>query len=640
MLGAIVGDIIGSWYEANTTDKYDFPLFMDLSRCTDDSIMTTAVAEIILEKQKGIAHGDFSNSMRSWGRRYPNAGYGGHFNRWLADSKAEAYNSWGNGSAMRVSPIALYYQNIEDVLRISAMSAEVSHNHPEGVKGAQAVAYAIFMGQNNCTRDEIRQSISTRFGYDMDRTIEEIQPDYQFEISCQKSVPEAIIAALQSRDFEDAIRLAIFLGGDADTQAAIAGGISETLYGGVPEKLLAFVLPRIPLEILDMCITFYSEIENHKTLAVLMEEKKKRNSANPDGLYRKLDRYSIILHLSVQKKLSTLADDLNGDGITPGDLLKKQLEEIPVQHLKWDWLLRALLNTKIPCIFAESAVIGDGSDWTRQELQLLGEISIAVPVKVFDDGRHLSPKVHNEPFDATLLYTPGPLFQSGQNTLPVDWDLVKDVSIDPESYFKAIETRLLPSLKYASIQAARFGRQALVTIPGIGCGQFAGPFYGSMQVLLESAIRRILEIHSHELSGIRAIWFDPYSTEVETLEDYSGITFMVRPLLHSDHPVPQLSQPSSFSETGIDLNNCELFSIVAWDHVSWPGNDFWSGARTTDDGVKAAATDSMFKLTGVRGKYDANQSSYNPPAPYNNWAEVVQENGMGIRVVDNIVVAG
>lgn len=250
MLGAIAGDIVGSVYEAAPIKGVDFPLFSHYSRFTDDTVMTVAVAASILN------HDDYALSLRSFGRRYPDAGYGGRFFSWLFDDYAGPYNSWGNGAAMRVSPVGFAFNTEEAVLREAKASAEVTHNHPEGIKGAQATALAIFMARMGESREAIRHAISTRFGYDLDRTLYSIRPTYRFDVSCQGSVPEAIIAFLESRDVEDAIRKAVSLGGDSDTQACIAGAIAQAFYRRIPESIVRHVRDTLPRDLLDVVDEF------------------------------------------------------------------------------------------------------------------------------------------------------------------------------------------------------------------------------------------------------------------------------------------------------------------------------------------------------------------------------------------------
>jgi ADP-ribosylglycohydrolase len=249
MLGAIAGDIIGSVYEAWRIKTTEFPLFKKLSRFTDDTVLTTAVAWAILN------NADYAVALRKFGRQYPLAGYGAGFALWLL-SNTGPYNSWGNGSAMRVSPVGFAFSSIEEVLNQAKRSAEVTHNHPEGIKGAQATALAIFLARQGSAKVNIKQEISERFGYDLARSVDEIRPCYSFDPSCQGTVPEAIICFLESKDFEDAIRKAISLGGDSDTLACITGGIAQAYYNEIPETIISEVRKRLPEEFLNVINEF------------------------------------------------------------------------------------------------------------------------------------------------------------------------------------------------------------------------------------------------------------------------------------------------------------------------------------------------------------------------------------------------
>jgi ADP-ribosylglycohydrolase len=250
MIGAIAGDIIGSVYEHSPIKTRDFPLFHAQSCYTDDSVLTIAVAAAILEDR------DYRKWLWEIGRRYPNAGYGGSFMRWLASRDPAPYNSWGNGAAMRVSPVGFAFDTIEDVLREAARSAEVSHNHPEGVKGAQATALAVYLARTTGDKQRIRKEVTSRFGYDLDRTLNEIRPGYAFDISCQGTVPEALIAFLEADSYEDAVRNAVSLGGDSDTLACITGGIAEAYFGPVGPEIRRKVEECLPADLLEIVERF------------------------------------------------------------------------------------------------------------------------------------------------------------------------------------------------------------------------------------------------------------------------------------------------------------------------------------------------------------------------------------------------
>jgi len=250
MIGAIAGDIIGSVHEYGATKTKKFPLFVEGSVFTDDSVLTVAIARAIL------TDGDYEKAVRDFGLRYPTAGYGGFFREWLHSPDPKPYNSWGNGSAMRVSPVGFAFETVDDVLREAARTAEFTHNHPEGIKGAQATALAVFLARTEWDKDLVRHELSTRFGYDLDRTVAEIRPGYRFDESCQKTVPEAVVAFLDSSSYEDAVRNAISLGGDSDTLACIAGGIAEAFYGPVPPEILGKVKEILHPELWGIALDF------------------------------------------------------------------------------------------------------------------------------------------------------------------------------------------------------------------------------------------------------------------------------------------------------------------------------------------------------------------------------------------------
>lgn len=242
MIGAIAGDIIGSVFEGHPIKTTSFPLFSKSSRFTDDTVLSLAVADAILNKI------DYATALKTYGRKYPNAGYGMSFYNWMQSPETKPYNSWGNGSAMRVSPVGFAFDSTEDVLREAERTALVTHNHPEGIKGAQATALAIFLARRGAGKEEIRKTIARRFSYNLDRSLDEIRPNYFFDVSCQGSVPESIIAFLESKDFEDAVRLAISLGGDSDTMGCIAGGIAQAYYNKIPFKIIDQVKVLLPQE--------------------------------------------------------------------------------------------------------------------------------------------------------------------------------------------------------------------------------------------------------------------------------------------------------------------------------------------------------------------------------------------------------
>ena len=238
MLGAIVGDIVDSVYEFNNTKDYNFHMVTPRSRFTDDTVMTLAVAEWLTE-DKTHSESYLIKCMQELGRKYPNVGYGGTFRRWLYRKNPKTYNSWGNGSAMRVSPVGYFAHNLGETMELAKTSAEVTHHHPEGIKGAQAIASAIYLARQGKAKKDIQQYVSDTFDYDLNRTIDLIRPAYTFDVSCMGSVPEAIIAFLDGNDFEDTIRKAVSIGGDSDTFGAMAGSIAQAMYG-MPKPLAGY----------------------------------------------------------------------------------------------------------------------------------------------------------------------------------------------------------------------------------------------------------------------------------------------------------------------------------------------------------------------------------------------------------------
>lgn len=251
LFGAIGGDVVGSIYEFGMFKKHDFEPFVS-ERCfyTDDSVMTVATAYAI------VMGTSYEKAYRIWGRMYPWAGYGGRFMEWLKSDDPKPYNSWGNGSAMRVSPVGFAFDTEEDVLSEAKKSAECSHNHPEGVKGAQATALSVFLARNGASKNEIRRKIEDMFGYDLQRSVAEIRSVYSFDESCQGTVPEAIICYLESTDYESAVRNAVSLGGDADTVGAICGAIAIAEYKNIPDTLKVYIKRKLTGELMTTCQTF------------------------------------------------------------------------------------------------------------------------------------------------------------------------------------------------------------------------------------------------------------------------------------------------------------------------------------------------------------------------------------------------
>ncbi len=252
MLGAIIGDVLGSTFEFYPMKTKKFELLDNKSHFTDDTVMTVAVADSIMNEVP------YTESLQQWGRKYPRAGYGGWFRKWIHQDDPKPYNSFGNGSAMRCSSVGWLLDDEESVLDEAKKSAEITHNHPEGIKGAQAVALGVLMGRKGSSKKEIKGKLEKLFGYNLNQKLEQIIPSYTFDSTCQGSVPQAIIAFLESTDFEDAIRNAISLGGDADTQACITGSLAEAHYQNIPEEISSFVRWRIEDDLLAVMAKFNS----------------------------------------------------------------------------------------------------------------------------------------------------------------------------------------------------------------------------------------------------------------------------------------------------------------------------------------------------------------------------------------------
>jgi ADP-ribosylglycohydrolase len=250
VIGAIAGDIIGSVYESHCLKTTDFAIFTTYSTFTDDTVLTVAVADCILNGK------DYANTFKEYARKYPYAGFGGMLLKWVYSNSLEPYNSFGNGSAMRVSPVGFTFDTLDDVLVEAKRSAEVTHNHPEGIKGAQAIAAAIFLARQQESKSNIKDFIEKNFGYGLHQTLAEIRPYYYFNETCEGSVPQAITAFLESDNYEDAVRKAVSLGGDADTIACMTGGIAQAYYKVIPEYIIQQVKDRLDSELLKVVEKF------------------------------------------------------------------------------------------------------------------------------------------------------------------------------------------------------------------------------------------------------------------------------------------------------------------------------------------------------------------------------------------------
>jgi hypothetical protein len=351
-----------------------------------------------------------------------------------------------------------------------------------------------------------------------------------------------------------------------------------------------------------------------------------------------MKKYLTLVNPQTYQKATDYLDRLKA-GNKAGEYLHNLLENIDLDRLTTPEFIELLMRTKLPQIFAEWEVYGNGIDWNQEELSILGDLSIVTPVTVYDNGKHQHPVLHEVPFTATLIFTPGALLRNRNNITPVDWEEVTiNGSIDPQGYYRLYERRLLPAFIYANNLAKQNGKMALITIPGMGCGQFAGVFRGQLGTQLKQTLVKLLQIHSSHFSNIKVVYYDPYSECENERIEIDGISLLVRPLTKGNANKPQLCLPQTYAETGDDFTKMELFSFVAWDHVSWPGNDFYIGARSTDDGVKAAATNAIAVMTGIEGTYDSHTNKYHPPAEYETWEEVVRKNKIQLEIANNLLV--
>ena len=355
-------------------------------------------------------------------------------------------------------------------------------------------------------------------------------------------------------------------------------------------------------------------------------------------------RHSILVPEETWRRAEEYLASLRSGKEAPGKRLQDRISSTNLATMSIESFFGELSETRKPQVFAESDVYGDGRDWTLIELGLLGDVSVVVPVTIFDDGVHSRPSVHQTPFTGTLVYTPGALLRNGKGFEPADQARVvnADGQLCDEGYYDLYECRLLPVFQYVNAQSSG-DRPAFVTIPGLGCGQFAGAFEGTLGVRLERVLQRFLEKHGASFPNIKAVYFDPYSECGNARHEIHGISFFVRPFTRrTNGGKSQLCQPTDYEEASDDFSRCHLFSVVAWDHVSWPGNDFYLNCRCTDDGVKAAATNSMEVLTGVAGSYDESANKYLPSEPFigRQWKEVVEKGQAerGLRLWDPAVL--
>jgi hypothetical protein len=351
-----------------------------------------------------------------------------------------------------------------------------------------------------------------------------------------------------------------------------------------------------------------------------------------------MKNYRVLANRETAATATSYLEQLQAGNI-PGRYLQDRLKDVDIHQISIVEFIELLIRTKRPQIFAEFEVYGNGTDWNHEELSILGDISIVTPVTVYDNGRPRHPDLHEIPFAATLIFTPGALLRNGNNITPVDWEeVVIDGEINIDRYYRLYERRFLPAFIYANQLAQQNGKMALITMPGMGCGQFAGIFKGQLGAALKQTLITFLETHGSNFPNIKVVYYDPYGECENERIEIDGISLFVRPLTQGNANKPQLCQPETYAEDGDEFSDLELFSFVAWDHVSWPGNDFYLGARSTDDGVKAAATNVMAVMTGIEGRYDSLLTKYCPPANYQTWKEVIVKDKIKLEVVTNLII--
>ena len=336
--------------------------------------------------------------------------------------------------------------------------------------------------------------------------------------------------------------------------------------------------------------------------------------------FRKCD---LIFNQNIFKQLDEYLDFLKEND--PGENLKKVIIG-DFNKLSNDDLLKSLLKTKKPRIYAEREVLGNGHDWNIEELKILGNICAAFQVIVYDDGKHENPKIYKKPINFTYVFVPGALLRNdlhSNNNFAVDRDLLsEDRKINFDKFFKYYSDKLYPVLSYINKKSLNKNKKAFISIPGLGCGQFAAEFKGKLGNNLKECIVGILQNYGDEFSNIHTVHFDPYNECKNESLNVNGINLNIKPLLLGEGH-PQLSI-KNFSHIKNYENNLDLFTIVAWDHVSWPGNDFYENYRTTDDGVKSAASNLMSIITGQKGEYRSN--CYLPLNRDRTWESLIKEN--------------
>jgi len=355
-----------------------------------------------------------------------------------------------------------------------------------------------------------------------------------------------------------------------------------------------------------------------------------------------LNNYHLLLHSTSFRKLQDYRTELAVRGLVgAGGRLRANLWGQDVTSLSDEAFLQHLLNTKSPCRDEQGEVHGDGRDWNSTELALLADLGLAVPVQFFDDGRLDLPQVHQQPLAGTLIFTAGVVLGSREGGAAADWAAVThNGRIEVTAYQALYERRLVPLLLHINADARSHGQKALVTLPGLGGGPLAGPFQGKMGTRFKDTLLALLGKLAPHLSAIQAIYYDPSDEGGNERHDFGGVSLRVRPLNQGNGTKPQLCPPEIYAEKGEDLEACRLYSLAAWEPTCWPGDSFWGGARASDEGAKAAATDVLRALTGIEGQYDPQRHAYQPPPPYRTWEQLARNQPVSLRIGDNLQILG
>ncbi len=425
MYGAILGDIIGSPFEFDRGEKTkDFDLFSRGCNFTDDSVMTIAVAEALLAVGPDASVADIeeavASNMQDWGRRYPHAGYGGSFRRWLKEKNPKPYGSFGNGSAMRVSASGWLYDSIERTREVARATANVTHNHPEGIKGAEATASAIFFARNGASKEFIKDYISSEFGYDLNRTLDQIRPTYHMDETCQKTVPEAIIAFLESENFEDAIRNAVSLGGDTDTLAAITGSIAEA-YFGIPAVLIGECRARVDEGLMTDILNEFDNVLGRDNDADSWDHDLQDNQlieGAVERLYERYDKGRLVEFMQIM----TYRMMQGGEFVVPYISDVPMLSEFQISNAQIGEQISLNHDVRLK---VETVTDGDGKEW----------LGVFTSSEEMHKGSFGNVQVNQPIYDVIKMV--------------LDWDKVEGIVINPFGTFVQLQKELLIAIMQA-----------------------------------------------------------------------------------------------------------------------------------------------------------------------------------------------